>query len=359
VVDRVNDIAEGDGDLTKMLSVKTNDEMGRLSTGFNIFVGNLRKTITNVAGFAENVASSSEQLSVTCQDMQGSIIKEQLMLTSQVASSSVQMNASVIDAAKNCTNAAEAAQEATLVASRGSDVIGRTIEGMNSVAERVQESAKQIALLSSRAEEIGNIMEVIDEIAEQTNLLALNAAIEAARAGEQGRGFAVVADEVRNLSEKTTKATKGVGITVKNIQDETKHAVVAMEASNQEAETQVKLAGEARDALCEIVTQVQKVNDMISRIASVVEEQSVASESINKDMEGVSTLTKDASERTAQMGQASQELSNLASNLKEVVSRFKIDEDGETAAIDISGKVEMEDTGSASVREMPERRLAG
>ncbi|MFQ5735929.1 MAG: methyl-accepting chemotaxis protein [Thermodesulfobacteriota bacterium] len=343
VVERIDDIAQGDGDLTKRLNIESRDEIGLLAAGFNSFVENLRKIIARVAGFSTQVASAAEELSAACEEMKENAIKDQLSLTSQVAASSEQMSASITEAAKNCSVAAEAARDATHVASKGSEVITRTIEGMNGIASRVRETAQQVTSLNARSEDIGRIIEVIDDIADQTNLLALNAAIEAARAGEHGRGFAVVADEVRRLSERTVKATKEIGMTIGNIQQETQSAVISMEACDSEVESQVKLAGEAKNSLGEIVTKVQSVNEMIYRIASAVEEQSTASDQISGDMEKVAGLTRDTSVLTEQMTHASKGLSTLAASLREIVAKFKIEEDagpdGPDGKRELSGQV--------------------
>lgn len=336
VVGRIKDIAEGEGDLTKTLAVKSNDEMGQLASGFNNFVGNLKDIISNVFGFTSRVASASGNLYVNCEDMKESIIKEQLALAAQVATSSEQMTATINEIARNCSGAANAAREANAVASRGSAVIARTIEGMNGIASKVSESVRQVSLLDRRSGDIGNIIGVINDIADQTNLLALNAAIEAARAGEHGRGFAVVADEVKKLSERTIVATKEIGCVITNIQGETRNLVVSMEASNHEVEDHVKLAEEAMDALGGIVNKVQNVNDMIDRIASAVEEQSTASEQISGDMEKVASLARDTSDRTGQMAEASKELSALASDLKELVTKFKTDEEPKSNVVNMS-----------------------
>jgi len=167
---------------------------------------------------------------------------------------------------------------------------------------------------------------VIDDLAEQTNLLALNAAIEAARAGEHGLGFAVVADEVRKLAERTTTATKEIAQMIKNIQDETKVAVSAMEAGTKQVEEGVQSTAQAGDSLKEIIHMSDQVGEMITHIATAATEQSSASEEINSNMEQISRLVKESAVGAQQSAKACQDLSGLALDLQKMVSNFKLDQ---------------------------------
>ncbi len=324
VVERIEDIAQGEGDLTRRLEMTSNDEMGLLANGFNTFVGNLRGIIARVSSFAKEVASASMQFSSTCEEIKDRI-KGQMTRTEQMATATEEMSATIAEVARNCSDAAQTAMEADSTASKGSDVIARTIKGINDIASRVQESTELILLLNKRSGEIGKIVGVIDDIADQTNLLALNAAIEAARAGEQGRGFAVVADEVRKLSERTIGATKEIGNMISTIQVEAQKAVNSMESCNEEGNIQKKLAGEAGDVLKGIVSKVRQVNDMIQRIATATEEQSKTSEQIGSDMEEIAFAFKETTDGTEQMSLASNNLSVVAAQLQKLTSKFKVD----------------------------------
>jgi len=329
VAGMINDIAEGGGDLTRQLSVKSDDEMGRLASGFNDFVTSLRRIISQVSASTSRVTSASEELYSISEHMRNSIVREQLSVASQVATSSGQVSATMNETSSNCSGAAMAAREACTAAARGGEIISRTIEGMTGIASRVRESAVQVSALEKQSREIGKIIEVIEDIADQTNLLALNAAIEAARAGEHGRGFAVVADEVKKLSQKTVNATKEITSVIINIQHDTQGLVGSMEAGNREVETHVSQAVHARDALNSIIDRVANVNGLIDLIASAIEEQSSASLQISADMERVASLAETTSEKTSQMADASGMLSGIAGELKEIVAKFKIDDRAE------------------------------
>jgi methyl-accepting chemotaxis protein len=199
---------------------------------------------------------------------------------------------------------------------------------MKSIAESVEGTAKKMEELGRSSDQIGRIAGVIDDIADQTNLLALNAAIEAARAGEQGRGFAVVADEVRKLAERTTTATKEIAQMIKNIQDETKTAVTAMEAGTKQVEEGVTFTTKAGDSLKQIIHMSEQVGEMITHIATAATEQSSASEEINNNMEQISKLVKESAEGAKQSAQACQDLSGLALDLQKLVANFKLGSDG-------------------------------
>jgi methyl-accepting chemotaxis protein len=234
------------------------------------------------------------------------------------------MSATVAEVAKNTQGVAASAQQATRAADDGNAEVGRSVASMTGLAETVRTAAGRIQLLGERSDQIGVIVKVIEEIADQTNLLALNAAIEAARAGEQGRGFAVVADEVRKLAERTTKATKEISSTIHTIQEETKQAVTAMEASTQEAQEGVTLANKAGERLMEIVETVKNVTNMVQRIAVAVEEQSVATGQIAGNVQTVATVSKRVESGVAELGQATNQLARLASDLQAVVGGFKL-----------------------------------
>ncbi len=327
VLEMVQTIAQGEGDLTKKISVKSSDEIGELAKWFNAFIDKLHEIISRVANTTNHVASSAVELSASSKQI-ASAAQEQTSQTDQVATAMQEMTSTVVDVAKNSSEAAKSAKEAASLAAKGGDVVTQTIEGMNRIAQSVNESAKTIEALGKGSEQIGEIIKVINDIADQTNLLALNAAIEAARAGEQGRGFAVVADEVRKLAERTTTATKEIGGMIKGIQGDTRSAVESMQAGTKEVETGVELADQAGESLRQIVGAVQNVMDMVQQIATAAEQQSTAGEEISSNIESVANVTKETATGAQQSSKASEDLSALAVELQNIVSGFKLQQNG-------------------------------
>ena len=319
----LRNIAEGEGDLTRRLSVYGRDEVSHLCAAFNSFVDKLHDSIGRVAATTASLAAAAEQLSVnTAQLSEGG--QDQAQQATQAAAAVEQMSATVTEMAKNAQGVASTAQEASKAASDGHDVVAGSIAGMSRLAETVRASAGRIESLGQRSDQIGEIVKVIEDIADQTNLLALNAAIEAARAGEQGRGFAVVADEVRKLAERTTKATKEISDTIRTIQADTVMAVESMQTGTHEAQEGMALVNKAGERLTEIVGSVEKVTGMVQQIAAAIEQQSTATDQIAGNIETVATVSKRSEGGLAHVSAATTELARLATDLQTVVRGFKL-----------------------------------
>lgn len=306
------------------MQITSQDEIGKAGIALNQMKNNLRDVIQSIAGTAEHVASASEEISSSAtQQAQGS--ETQKDQAAQVATAMQEMSSTVLQVSENSNKAAESSRRAAETARHGGSVVEETLTKMRVIAESVGATAKKMEELGKSSDQIGHIIGVIDDIADQTNLLALNAAIEAARAGEQGRGFAVVADEVRKLAERTTTATKEIAQMIKNIQDETKTAVTAMEQGNKQVEEGVKSTAQAGDSLKEIIHMSEEVGEMITHIATAATEQSSASEEINNNMEQIAKLVKESAVGAQQSAKACQDLSGLALDLQKMVGNFKLD----------------------------------
>ena len=313
-----NDLAVDD------MAITSEDEIGNAGIALNRMKNNLRQMMQSIAGTAEHVASASEEISSSStQQAQGA--ETQKDQTAQVATAMQEMSSTVLQVSDNSNKAAESSRQAAETARHGGAIVKETLTKMRVIAESVGATAKKMEELGKSSDQIGRIIGVIDDIADQTNLLALNAAIEAARAGEQGRGFAVVADEVRKLAERTTTATKEIAQMIKNIQDETRLAVTAMEAGNKQVEEGVKSTAQAGDSLKEIIQMSEQVGEMITHIATAATEQSSASEEVNKNMEEIAKLVKESAVGAQQSAKACQDLSGLALDLQKMVGNFKLD----------------------------------
>ncbi|HZR58752.1 MAG TPA: methyl-accepting chemotaxis protein [Terriglobales bacterium] len=317
--------ALAEGDLRQHVEVASTDEIGVMGQALNKAIDGMSQTIQSIASTAEHVASASEEISSAAnQQSQGAEIQKGQ--TDQVATAMQEMSSTVLQVSENSNKAADASREAAETARKGGSIVEDTLSKMRVIATSVESTAQKMEGLGKSSDQIGRIAGVIDDIADQTNLLALNAAIEAARAGEQGRGFAVVADEVRKLAERTTTATKEIAQMIKNIQDETKSAVTAMEAGTKQVEDGVKSTSQAGDALKEIISMSEHVGEMITHIATAATEQSSASEEINNNIEQIAKLVKEASDGSQQSAKACQDLSGLALDLQNMVSNFKLNE---------------------------------
>ncbi len=319
---RARAIAEGD--LTgKEMVASNDDELGELTSAINLMQENLRNMIESVANTTERVASASEEMSTTAnQQAQGA--ETQRDQAQQVATALQEMAATVLQVSEHSNRASDAAREAADTARQGGMIVEQTLERMRAIAETVGTTAARVEDLGRSSDQIGEIIGVIDDIADQTNLLALNAAIEAARAGEQGRGFAVVADEVRKLAERTSKATKEIAQMIKGIQSETQSAVSAMQIGTQQVDQGVATTAQAGEALNEIIRMAEQVGDMVMHIATAATEQSSATDEVNLNIEQISRITQEAAAGAQQSAKACHELSTLALDLQNMVSRFKL-----------------------------------
>src|SRR3989442_2606852 len=312
-----NDLATDDAEIT------TEDEIGQAGTAFNRMKNSLREMIQSIAGTAQHLASASEELSSSA-TQQAQSAETQKDQTAQVATAMQEMSATVLKVWEISNKAAEASRQAAETARRGGAIVEETLSRMRAIADSVSGTAKKMDELGKSSDQIGQIVGVINDIADQTNLLALNAAIEAARAGEQGRGFAVVADEVRKLAERTTTATKEIAGMIKNIQQETKTAVTAMETGTKQVEEGVKSTIQAGGSLKEIIHMAEQVGEMVMQIATAAMEQSSASEEVNQNMEKIAKLVKESADGAQQSAKACQDLSSLAFDLQNMVGTFKL-----------------------------------
>jgi len=319
----LKDIAEGDGDLTIRVPVKTRDEIGDLGVNFNAFVSKLQSIIGDVTDVTSQLGEASEQMaSIMVQTNAG--IEKQKLETVTVASAMTQMTASVHEVSSNASNASDAAGGADTEAQEGRQVVQSTVRAITDLAEEIEESSKVIEKLKHNSENIGTVLDVIKGIAEQTNLLALNAAIEAARAGEQGRGFAVVADEVRTLAQRTQESTAEIERLIVELQTGAEDAVDVMRHSREQAGTSVEPAQQAGNSLDAITQSVDTINQMNTQIATASEEQSSVSQEIQRNVINIQTIAEETAEGAEQTSQASEEVANLGKQLNVLVGQFRV-----------------------------------
>lgn len=319
----MKDIAEGDGDLTKRVDVKSTDAIDRVGQYFNLFLNKIHDAISRVDDASQQLGASSQQLTTITDETKTSIDNQQSE-TEQVATAINEMAATVSEVARNATDAATATHEADEQATEGRKIVTLSIEYIHVLVEDIEEAAKVITQLKTDSENIGSVLDVIQGIAEQTNLLALNAAIEAARAGEQGRGFAVVADEVRTLASRTQESTTEIKSIIDNLQSGAEKAVHAMDKGREQVQQSVEKTTEAGSSLEQITEAVAKINMMNTQIASAAEEQNSVAEEINQNITRISEHAEKTASGAQTTQMASTELSGLSEELNTLMEQFKI-----------------------------------
>ncbi len=318
----LEDIADGDGNLTHRLEASTGGEVGRLSKAFNRFIGKIHDLVVDVASASAQVATSAEEMSAITGTMRDSVTQQQSE-TTQVATAINEMTSTVQEVASHAGDAAESARQAHGAAVSGQDVVRANMLAINTLSDEIGHSATAINELEQESINIGKVLDVIVDIAEQTNLLALNAAIEAARAGEQGRGFAVVADEVRTLAARTQESTEEIKGIIEGLQRRSQTAAQTMNQGLEQVSLSVEQAQKAEAALQSITSAVSAISDMNTRIASAAEEQSAVTEEINRNITNINSAAEHATHSAEQTASSSDELASLALRLQKLVSQFK------------------------------------
>ncbi len=372
VIGRLEDLVQGEGDLTKRLDVSRNDEIGQMTKLTNTFLEKLQQTIKGVRGNVLDLASVSQQLSSNAgnatqatQQVSRAIehvskrlleesrnTTEAVNVIGQVAQAIEQIAAGAQEQSKNIVNSTvmvnamvdkinimangmetvkQVAEQNGVVAVNGGKSVEKTVKGMLRVKDAVFDTAQRIHELGEQSQKIGEIIQVIDDIAEQTNLLALNAAIEAARAGEHGKGFAVVADEVRKLAERSGRATKEIAQLITGIQRGTKVAVESMEVGTREVEEGVELAQEAGEYLNEIVNGVKTTGDNVHKITGLLGEILNSSRVVSQAVDNVAAITEENTAATEEISASSEQVKSSIQNINSI-SRENADVAGEVSA---------------------------
>jgi methyl-accepting chemotaxis protein len=319
----MQDIASGDGDLTRSIDIHSQDEVGALAGHFNQFTAKLRQLLRQTAQQAASVNSSSQHLtqvaSLTNQEIQ--TCKAQI---DNVSAAVHQMAATTQHISSNAQQTSDAATEAEQHARQGQTLSATAVADMQQLSAQMLQSVQIVAGLAKESENIGTVIDVIKGIAEQTNLLALNAAIEAARAGEQGRGFAVVADEVRSLAGRTQDSTKDIRQMVEKLQAISRDAESTMEQGRSQTETSAERARSLEVALTDISDAIQRVKQQSGQIADATGQQSAAADEINQSLHTITALVDNTAGHATELSAESTQLSSAADTLNAVVSQFRI-----------------------------------
>ncbi|MFU2509688.1 methyl-accepting chemotaxis protein [Pseudoalteromonas sp. ASV78] len=323
MVQNLDDIAKGEGDLTKRLEVHSNDEIGQLGNSFNVFVSKLHSIIANVADVTRDVKDSSNNINTQTQLIENQLVNHNHE-TELVATAITEMSATSQEVAQNTTQVAVSTQSATQDVANAQQCVDVSLEEVSNLMSEINQAAEQVNSLSEQSKKINSVLSVIGGIAEQTNLLALNAAIEAARAGEQGRGFAVVADEVRSLASRTQESTLEINEMLNELHTLVTAAVKAMLASQQSCNRSVESSRAISESLGAVTSSVTTINDMSTQIATAATEQSSVTEEINRNVFAIQEIVNELTRSIKTTSSVSHHLAGRGESLGALVGQFKI-----------------------------------
>ncbi|BCX51440.1 MULTISPECIES: methyl-accepting chemotaxis protein [Comamonas] len=320
LMNELQSVAEGD--LTQEATV-TEDITGAIADSVNYTVEELRALVGSVQNTVTRVAQTTEQVDVTSTELLAAS-NEQLHEIRETGKSILDMAGRINNVSAQAQESAQVARQSLQAADSGLKAVQNAIGGMNSIRDQIQDTSKRIKRLGESSQEIGEITELISDITEQTNVLALNAAIQAASAGEAGRGFSVVAEEVQRLAERSADATRQIAALVKAIQTDTQDAVAAMERSTQGVVEGARLSDSAGTALSEIDSVSRRLAELIEQISNSTSREANMANGVAENIQHIFAVTEQTGEGTRTTAQQVRELSHMAEELRQSVSRFKI-----------------------------------
>ncbi|WP_080917518.1 methyl-accepting chemotaxis protein [Shewanella japonica] len=323
MAESLNDIAKGEGDLTKRLTVSGKDEIAQLGLAFNLFVEKLQAIITEVSGATDEVKGAAKTINDQTVTISNQLYSHNSEVD-QIVTAITEMSATANDVAQNTNSVAEATDDASDYVLKAQECVDISLNEVSQLMNQIDSAADNISSLSEQSKKINSVLSVIGGIAEQTNLLALNAAIEAARAGEQGRGFAVVADEVRSLASRTQASTVEINEMLSELHKLVGQAVDAMEQSQKSGVRSVDSSKAISESLGAVTSSMTSINDMSTQIATAATEQSSVTEEINRNITSVQEIVNELLSSSQQAAEVSTSVASSGDYLSTLVSQFKV-----------------------------------
>jgi methyl-accepting chemotaxis protein len=314
---------DAEKDLTDLVEIITEDELGKIAKLINITFKNIRTDFINFQENAQQIGDATLEAVNATNQSKTNLTQLQLEISS-IASATQEMSASINSVMENMLVASNGAESAAKETIKGEDAVKTSMQGISKTAEEVARVGETITELNNRVNDILGMVDIIKSVADQTNLLALNAAIEAARAGEQGRGFAVVADEVRTLAKRTQQSTQEIANVVDVLKSSSQKAFVSIESGNHQAKEAVKNAQQISTVLTRIVESIKSVDDVTGIIATSTQEQSTVIQSINKNVVSIDDQAKENLMGAEQLSASSLQLSQIAHDMEKRIQVYNV-----------------------------------
>lgn len=321
--DMVSALSSGNGDLTQRLRVDSNDDLGQIAKGINLFIENLQNMMLDIQTASTSLSASTD--TIRAQSARNTdILQSHVSETEQIVTAIEEMNATAVAMATDAANTASLTQQANEMSVESRNIVQGAQDTVSALIHDVDKASGDVQTMNNETHNISSILGIIGDIAEQTNLLALNAAIEAARAGEQGRGFAVVADEVRNLASRTKASTEEIEAALVLLVKGSQNVVDSMNNTKERCQETADGSGEVAKSIEKVNDFVDDINDLSTQIATAAEEQSSVTQELSRNMSAINDIVGELDANGQQAFRDAEEISRVNKQLESIVDRFKL-----------------------------------